>query len=402
MSAYTGQMPGSAGIYEVAGPITEGLSETQILTIGGTPSGGTFKVALEGFTSSAITWSSTNSTLLANINTALDAMNCLGTGGCVATALSLTSGVGTVLLSFAANRQKQTIGSLMTVADNSLTGTSPTLAITQQYAGVTATLRGAAKGSVLVDSTGGATAYNTGTLLAPTWTRVPHPRYTLEEFRAIPVCVKNDGYSTPTGTAGDVNVFSTAGNHFEYNIKGTQTILAPAFSASGYDVSFDQTDNDGVEITQGITARSKAAFTIGTDAAFFATATFSIADVSGTDDCAFGFRKTASYTANIDDYTDFAALNVISGDINIETALNNAATTTTDTTDNWADGETHTLTVKVSSAGVVTYQIDGRAPTTVAAFTFDSGDVVVPFFYFLHSSDVAGAVNMTKWEVGLQ
>jgi hypothetical protein len=115
-----------------------------------------------------------------------------------------------------------------------------------------------------------------------------------------------------------------------------------------------------------------------------------------------GFRKAAAYTANIDDYTDFAVLNVISGDIYIETADDNAATTSTDTTDNWADGASKTLEVYVSAAGVVTYKIDGVAPTTTAAFTFDNGDTVVPFFYFLHAADVAGSVLLESWECGLQ
>ena len=48
---------------------------------------------------------------------------------------------------------------------------------------------------------------------------------------------------------------------------------------------------------------------------------FAIADVSDTDDCAFGFRKVEAYQANIDDYDEMAALNVISGDIKIETIL---------------------------------------------------------------------------------
>ena len=162
----------------------------------------------------------------------------------------------------------------------------------------------------------------------------------------------------------------------------------------------DQTDNDGVEITHGITSRARPYFTVGTDSAFYFEVTFSIADVSGTDDCAVGFRKAEAYQANIDDYDEMAALNVISGDIKIETILNAGATTTTDTTDNWADAASKRLKVLVSDAGVVTYTIDGSAPTTTAAFTFDDGEKVVPFFYFLNASDLAGAVNITKWEVG--
>ena len=125
-----------------------------------------------------------------------------------------------------------------------------------------------------------------------------------------------------------------------------------------------------------------------------------IADVSGTDDCAVGFRKAEAYQANIDNYDEMAALNVISGAIKIETILNDAATTTTDTTDTVADGTDVTLEVRVDENGAVTYKIDNADPTVTAAFSFDDGEVVVPFLYFLHASDVAGAVNLISWECG--
>lgn len=226
-------------------------------------------------------------------------------------------------------------------------------------------------------------------------------KQTFEEFRAIPTIVKNDGYSTPTGATGDINVIITDQNKFEYHMKGAgQTVLAPTFSATGLDCALDNTNDEGVELTQGITSRSKSAFTVGTDPGFYFTATLKITDVSGTDDCAIGFRKAESYQANIDDYDEMAVLNVISGAIKIETILNNAATTTTDTTQTVADAGTVTLTVKVNTDRTVTYEIDGAAPTVTAAFTFDSGEVVVPFFYFLHAADVCETIFLQKWEVG--
>jgi predicted RecA/RadA family phage recombinase len=225
---------------------------------------------------------------------------------------------------------------------------------------------------------------------------------TLEQFKQDPIAVKKAGGGAPTGTAGDENLLYTGSNLFEYHILGTQTLVAPAISATGLDIGMDQTANDGVELTQGITARSPGVFTVGTSPAFYAKCKFSIADVSGTDDCAFGFRKLEAYQANIDDYDEMAALNVIAGAIYIETILNNASTTSTDTTNTWADAATKTLEVYVSAAGVVTYKIDGAAPSTTAAFTFDTGEVVIPFFYFLNDTDLAGAVNLISWEVGLQ
>ena len=228
------------------------------------------------------------------------------------------------------------------------------------------------------------------------------PQHTLELFESYPKPSTTNGFADPTGTTGDENLLVTEKNSFEYHILGTQTILFPGWGANGLDIgSFDAVDNDGVELTQGILARSKSAFVIGTDGPFFFQVDFDIADVSGTDDCAVGFRKAEAYQAAIDNYSDMAALNVISGDIKIETILNAGATVTTDTTDNWADAAKHTLRVIVSAAGVVTYLIDGVAPNTTAALTLDDADTVIPFFYLLNSTDLHGAINITKWECGL-
>lgn len=226
-------------------------------------------------------------------------------------------------------------------------------------------------------------------------------KYIRETFEHNPVSAAIGG-GAAGGTAGDENVLILPTTAFEYHILGTQTITAPSLAATGLNIGMDQTDNDGVELGHGITARNPVSFVIGTDAAFFFRVRFSIADVSGTDDCAIGFRKAEAYQANIDDYADMAVLNVISGNINIETIKGSAATTTTDTTDNWADGETHELKVLVSSTGVVTYTIDNAAPTTTAAYTFTDALTVVPFFYFLHATDLAGAVVIEDWECGFQ
>lgn len=230
--------------------------------------------------------------------------------------------------------------------------------------------------------------------------------YVFENWTVNPVTAKVAG-GAASGTAGDTNVMQTRNNCFEYNIKGTQTITAPSIvqvsaGVTALNISMDQTDNDGVEITPGILTANPNVFLVGTSRAFFFRCRFSIADVSGTDDCAIGFREAEAYQANIDDYTDSAVLNVISGDIFIETIKNNAATVSTDTTQNWADGETHELEVLVGADGAVTYKIDGQAPTVTAAYTFTSGIYVIPYIFFLHSTDVAGAVNFLTYECGYQ
>ena len=225
-------------------------------------------------------------------------------------------------------------------------------------------------------------------------------RYTYEDFASCPVTAKKGGGAV-AGATGEEDLMIFEENIFEYHILGAgQTLLAPVFKAGGLDIGLDQAADEGCEVSQGILSRSRAAFTVGTDA-FYAKCKFSIETVAGTDDCAFGFRKAEDYQANIDDYDEMAALNVIAGDIKIETILNNAATDTTDTTDAWADGETHTLEVYVDLLGQVTFKIDGAAPTVTASFTFDSGEAVVPFLYMLNHTGGAGAVLLKEWECGL-
>lgn len=227
-------------------------------------------------------------------------------------------------------------------------------------------------------------------------------KFFYEKFDASPVVIQTTG-EVADGTAADVQAMCCSRNLFELVYLGAgQTLLAPTISAAGLNVSLDAADNDGIELTLGTTARSKAAFTVGTDPAFYAKMKFTIADVSDTDDCLFGFRKAEAYQAAVDNYDEMAALNVISGAINIETILNNGATTTTDTTDTWADTEQHTLEVYVSGAGVVTYKIDGAPPTVTAAFTFADGEVVVPFFHFLHAAASTAGIVLDEFECGLQ
>lgn len=135
------------------GTLVGGTNEVQTLTIGGTPTGGTFKLSFESNITSAITWSSNNTTLLANIQAALDAHPSLGTNGCVASAGTVTAGIGTILLTFGAARQKQAVET-MTVAANNLTGTAPTLAIAETTPGVNVSGMDALPGQVGVDAAG--------------------------------------------------------------------------------------------------------------------------------------------------------------------------------------------------------------------------------------------------------
>jgi hypothetical protein len=144
-----------------------GTNEVQTLTIGGTPSGGTFKLGFEGRQTGDIAWSATNATLLANMQAALDAA--FGTNSVVASAGTIVAGIGTVLLTFGGAYERRAVP-MISIVQNALTGAAPTLAIAETTPGVDAAFRGAQKGQPVVNEATGIVYVNTGTATAPVWT----------------------------------------------------------------------------------------------------------------------------------------------------------------------------------------------------------------------------------------
>lgn len=157
--------------YTSAGAPSAGTSEVQTITFGGTPTGGTFRLRFDGFTTADIDWSATNNTLRDNVDAALEALPNVGAGGVTTAVGTMTAGIGTLTVTFAGNLAARAV-STITVDNNSLTGTSPTVAVAETTPGVDATALGAPKGAELVDTTNGIAYINTGTALAPTWTKV--------------------------------------------------------------------------------------------------------------------------------------------------------------------------------------------------------------------------------------
>jgi hypothetical protein len=204
----------------------QGSAEVQTLTFPATPSG-TFRLRLAGQTTAAITWSATNNTLVSNIDTALEALSNIGTSGVVtavgtmtagvgtitvtfaafgtqlplevtdnrtgveitvarttpgtgglpnigtagvvATAGTLTAGVGTILLTFSGANLAKRVQPTITVPNNSLTGTA-TAAIVETTPGVDAAFIGALPGALVTDTSNGKVYVNTGTAAAPSYT----------------------------------------------------------------------------------------------------------------------------------------------------------------------------------------------------------------------------------------
>lgn len=213
----------------------------------------------------------------------------------------------------------------------------------------------------------------------------------------------------PTGATGDVNLMMLQeGVIMEQFIVGAgQTIIAPRMTANGLLISLDLTATEGAEYNFGAARNnSRHAYTIGTSPAFFFELGLYINDMDGADPYIFGFRKVEANNATWTNYTDYATMGMIAStsvtNVVLATELNGAGTTITNTTDAWGgDGATNTLKVLVSAAGVVTYTINGAAPSVTAAFTFDNGDVVVPFIRLMHSAS-ATQVAITSLKVGYQ
>lgn len=192
-------------------------------------------------------------------------------------------------------------------------------------------------------------------------------------------------------------------------LDGTVPAVDTATTHAGLNLCMDgeSTDNVGLEMILGGNCQGSGphTFTVGTHAGSV-DATFQANDYTDFDCLVIGFRKVEDFqvamptqiaAANAGDlvYTDITAFGV-QGDTNIEiqTDLNGSGTSTS--TDCGAsvpvDDQNLRLKVNLSSAGVVTYelvvnQVAGAgtlaAPAATAAFTFDSGDVLVPFLAVL-------------------
>lgn len=213
----------------------------------------------------------------------------------------------------------------------------------------------------------------------------------------------------PTGTTGAVNLmYMQDGCLMEQFILGAgQTIIAPRMTANGLDISLDQTITEGAEYNFGARNNAKHAYTIGTTAAFEFSATIYVADISGAAPLMIGFRKVEANNATFANYTDYVGigLNTVTSATNVTilSELNAGGQTATDTTDAWGgDAAAQTVKVKVSGAGVVTFEVGGVAATVAPAFTFDSGDVVMPYIRIEQGADLTGEVSLQAIKIGLQ
>lgn len=241
------------------------------------------------------------------------------------------------------------------------------------------------------------------------------------DFRAHQPAVSIGQRAGALGTSTQVQTMTFGPNALEIYLEETNTDqtgdrVIDANCVNGWSPPLDNDDGDGIEITQGVLADAGApyAFTIGTDGPFKFDLKLGIpvvADIS----LAMGFRVATAYVADVANataataltniataYTDKAAFIVHGGDMHIYTSNDNSDVAT-DIAAAWTDDQVKTLTVKVSSAGAVTYEIDGTAVGDAVAFSFDSTDIVVPFVRVsrVATGEDSGGVRLNTWYCGL-
>ena len=243
--------------------------------------------------------------------------------------------------------------------------------------------------------------------------------YIHDEFRSQPLfAASTDGFSNPVGTANATNIMYTGKNMLEYNIKGTATQVAPTWDTDdGLELSLDQANNEGLELTPGGQggSRGQGVFVVGADEGLQAVgngnskatghimrATLTLDNVAGADEVLVGIRNAVGgYQAAFASYTDFAALNINAGNIESITRLNSGSVTTTaPATSTATDDVAITLEVRMSPSGGVTWFVNGVRQTDLEdGFQFDSGDSLIPFLWFVNDTGLSGAL-LTLWESG--
>jgi len=214
-------------------------------------------------------------------------------------------------------------------------------------------------------------------------------------------------------SAISVGAYTAAGKTPQ--VDGTVPATDTATTQAGLDIQMDCETGGadvGLEVVLGGgPLGGNHSFTIGTHTGYI-DATFNTPDWTDFDCVVVGFRKVEDFndghvpilkasSAADGIYTDFAAFGNM-GDTNLETAtdLNNSGTyTLTDLgSDVSVDGQNLRLKISINGDGTIAYGFVVNAvagagtlavPSGAVAYTFDDGDVVIPYIGTL--SDTAAA-----------
>ena len=203
------------------------------------------------------------------------------------------------------------------------------------------------------------------------------------------------------------------------------SIVTPdtATTAAGLDVQMDKvtTDNVGIQLVLGAgPLGGPSALTVGTHSGYI-DVTFFTPDWTDFDCVVIGYRKVEAFQTGYNAiaaagstgdvvYHDVAGFGAMTNtDIRTQTAKdNNATSVITDVGVVPVDAQNCRLRLTVSSAGAVTYShvnnaVAGAgtlaAPSGVAAFSFNNGDVIVPFIATLGAGAAEDSLFIKDIEV---
>lgn len=218
---------------------------------------------------------------------------------------------------------------------------------------------------------------------------------------AQPVLLTEAGtaFATAADNQADMAILQ-GGSVLWYTQLGAATILGPQLDATGLKVSLDDTAAEGAQYVPGgpLGALSMTVErTAGQipDKGRFIRARFKLEDVSGAGSLAFGFRKYEAVQDDPQNYDEGAFFQVIVGDVNTVVILNGTPTVL-DSTQNWADGETHELEVRVGGSGIVKFLFDGEDLVVgPPQFQFDDNEVIIPFFDYANEAGSTSDCHLT-------
>lgn len=141
-----------------------GTSEVQTVTVTGSPAGGTYRLKYRGAITDPIAFDAAAAT----VQSALRALSTIGSDGVTVSG----SAGGPYTVTFAGRLAKLAVPLIALHTKSFSGGTNPGVTIVEATPGVTATARGAGKGTLMEDTTNGLVYVNTGTATAPTWVKL--------------------------------------------------------------------------------------------------------------------------------------------------------------------------------------------------------------------------------------
>lgn len=246
-------------------------------------------------------------------------------------------------------------------------------------------------------------------------------KFTDVDFMACgnPLQLLESGVAVARGNDADVNYMLAGGEVFEYSIGAANTALVFTKTANGLVVPIDATNNEGLEMTQGLTAAAnssfKSQFIVGTDPAFYFSLKYRVTTVADYDVLMVGFRGKSTGVEDygaiatfdtpaevITNYDTLAGVNNEAGTLHGMTRISGATGVNTTLTTTWADAATKTVTIKVSAAGVVTAAVDGTALSDFVSVTLPS-ITVIPYVAICRAQNgTLGTLQLQRWTCGFQ